>query len=68
MYPNLKAEMARLSITAGELAKRIPMAAGTMSEKINQKSDFTLAEARKIREVLGLSEMSLDDLFMVKED
>lgn len=66
MYPNLRAEMARLGVTGMELAKRIDINNTTFSQKLNCKSEFTMAEARKIKQELG-TEMSLDDLFALKQ-
>ena len=66
MYPNLRAEMARLGVTGMELAKRIDINNTTFSQKMNCKSEFTMAEARKIKQELG-TEMSLDDLFALKQ-
>lgn len=66
MYPNLKAEMARLGLTGLELAKRIDINNTTFSQKLNCKSEFTMAEAKRIKKALG-TEMSLDDLFEVRQ-
>ena len=64
MYPNLRAEMARLKITASELAEKLGITNSTFSLKLNGKSDFTLEEACKIKDSLGV-DMPLEVLFAV---
>lgn len=62
MYPNLRAEMARRNITGYELAEKIGITNGTFSLKFNGKSEFTLDEALKIKNVLE-SDLSIEVLF-----
>ena len=62
MYPNLRAEMARKSVTSNDIATALGVRPATISWKLNGKSDFSLAEAKKIKERLGV-EMTLDELF-----
>lgn len=66
MYPNLKAEMARRKVTQSELAKQLNITIGTMSLKLNGKSNFDFDECTKIKSFLG-TEKSLEYLFK-KED
>lgn len=62
MYSTLKAEMARKSVTIKNLAESLGKREATISNKINGKSDFTLSEAKEIKEILSV-EMPLDELF-----
>lgn len=66
MFPNLKAEMARNKITQSELAEILGITVGTMSLKLNGKSDFDLEECIKIKTFLK-TKMPLEYLFK-KED
>lgn len=63
MYPNLKAEMARIGITAMELAEKIKMPYSTLVPKLNGRYDFTLTEAKQIKETLKI-DMPIELLFM----
>lgn len=62
MYPNLKAEMARISMTALELAELIGMPYSTLNQKLSGKSEFTVGEAFKIRKALGVN-IPVEELF-----
>lgn len=62
MFSNLRAEMARKNITGQELAERIGITNGTFSQKFNGKSDFTLKEAKAIKEALG-TDLTIEALF-----
>jgi DNA-binding Xre family transcriptional regulator len=62
MYLNLKAEMARKNVTLTELANMTGMKLGTLSVKINGKSDFTFSEASNIKKALKV-DIPLDELF-----
>lgn len=62
MYANLKAEMARRSITSLKMAKVIDVTIQTFSKKLNGKSDFTLSEAYAIKEFMSL-DMPIEELF-----
>lgn len=57
---NLKAEMARKNLTAEKLASLINMPISTFRKKFQGHSEFTIAEARKLRGILG---GSIDYLF-----
>lgn len=48
MYPKLKGLMAEKGITQSELAKIINVDPSTMSYKMNNKSEFTISEIKKI--------------------
>lgn len=50
MFPNLRAEMARRSITVADLASVIHKTDRTVSDKLNGRGDFTLSEACAIRD------------------
>lgn len=62
MYSNLRAEMARRNITGQEMAEKIGITNGTFSLKFNGKSEFTLDEALKIKNVLE-TDLSVEELF-----
>lgn len=72
MLRNLKAEMARLDLTSGEIAIRADISYQSFGRKLKGASGFTLAEMRRIRcaldeakkEILGDTEgYTLDYLF-----
>ena len=54
MYPNLKAEMARVGINMIILAERINMPYSTLVQKMSGRSEFTVGEAFAIRKALGV--------------
>lgn len=62
MYPNLRAELARKDMSIPQLAEMTGMKTTTLYDKYNGRTAFTLDEAGKIRDVLGL-DMSIDELF-----
>lgn len=62
MYNNLEAEMARFKITQAQLAKELGITATTLSLKLNGKSNLSLKECVKIKQILG-TEASVDYLF-----
>ena len=62
MYSNVKAEMARKSISAVELSKRTDMRYQTLVDKINGKYPVTLEEAKNIKAALGV-DLPLEELF-----
>lgn len=62
MYPNLRAEMARAGVSGAEVAKMLGITAGTFSQKSNGKNEFSLDEAKTIKDMLGV-DMPLDELF-----
>ena len=61
-YPNLRAEIARRGMTVTSFAQKCGIPVATFHDKINDKSSFTLEEARNIRNTLG-ADMTIDDLF-----
>ena len=63
-YPTVAAEMARIGMKKGDLAKIMGMQSTTMGFKLSGKSQLTLGECQKIRTALGF-EKSLDELFNV---
>lgn len=52
----LKSYMALKGETIKSLAATVGMASKTLSEKINGKSDFTLNEAEKLIQILGIDD------------
>lgn len=62
MYPNLKAELARVSMTMKDLAKAIDMPYSTLVDKAAGRSEFTFQEAVDIRKAIGV-DIPLDELF-----
>ena len=64
MYKNLEAELARSGMTKGDLAKALQIRPTTLSNKLSGKSIITLAEALKIKCILGVN-MSIEELFAV---
>lgn len=67
MYPNIRAEMARLRLTNGKLAKILGCTPATLSLKMHGKANITLNEARKIKEVLE-TDMTIEELFEPEEE
>ncbi len=67
MFPNLRAEIARQNLSVAGLAKLIGMKQSTMSDKYHGRSNFSLDDAIKIKEALGL-EMSIEELFQKDEE
>ena len=67
MYLNLRAEMARRNFNISSLAEEINIPVGTLSKKLRGKSNFSIKEAQKIKDALGVN-MSIDELFKVEEN
>ena len=67
MYPNLEAELKRKNIKRADLANFLECTIGTISEKMQGKSDFSLSAAKKIKHWLGV-DMPLEDLFAVSDN
>lgn len=66
MYPNLKAEMARLKITQKELAEFLDIDETTLSAKLSGKSDFTFGQCLAIKRFLNV-DIPLETLFVKSE-
>ncbi len=64
MYRNLEAEMVRAGLNKRELAKRFGCTPSTLSMKLNGKSSLSLAEAVKIKQIVGV-DTPLEELFAV---
>lgn len=62
MYRNLEAEIARSGVTRKEIANVIGCTVGTVCQKLNGKSAFTLSEAKTIKDFLAV-DISIEDLF-----
>lgn len=67
MYRNLKAELARRSISCADVAKALGVATPTISEKLNKSGRLKLDEAMTIRDTFFPS-MSLEYLFEKSKD
>lgn len=63
MYPNLKAEFARLGLTLGEVAPVLNMSVPTLSLKMNGKYAFTLNEAKSLKKDVLKTDIPLEVLF-----
>ena len=66
MYPNLRAEMARRNISLQDIADGLGITRVALSNKINGKTFFTLPEARKVKQIIGI-EMPIETLFEEEE-
>lgn len=62
MYPNLRAEMSRRSLTVGKLALLSGIKYNTLREKLKGTRKLTLAEAMQIKQALNVT-IPLDVLF-----
>lgn len=50
----IRAEMARNSMTISHLAQQLPMSRSTLSRKLNQTGDFTPGELSQISAAIGI--------------
>lgn len=62
IYPNLEAEMARLGLKRKDLAAALGVRSATIYDKLNGKYQFTLNEAKIIKETF-FPNLTLDYLF-----
>lgn len=62
MYFILERELKKNSITREQLAEKLGISISTISCKLNDKSEFSIKECRKIKEILGFHG-SIDELF-----
>ena len=67
MFPNLKAEMARLGIDMKDLSELTGIKYSTLNAKMSGKREFTLWECIKIKNALNV-DLSLDYLFERKRE
>lgn len=67
MYPNLEAEIARKGITKTDLAKKINMPRTTFTHKLRGESEFTVAEAKRIKKMI-FPEHSIGYLFKKRSE
>lgn len=65
MYPNLRAEIARLGLTMADVAQAIGVSTTHFSLKMTGKFGFTLAEAFAIKKFLK-TKLSIDELFQTQ--
>ena len=61
-YPNLRAEMSRIGIKQGDIAKLLGVGEITVSKKMNGKSKFTIDEAFLIKKTF-FPDFTIDYLF-----
>lgn len=62
MYNNLEAELRRKKILRKDLAKKLNLTIGTISQKLNGKAPITLKEALAIKDFLNV-DIPLEKLF-----
>jgi BetR domain. len=62
LYVNVEAELRRKGITRAKLANQLGLAISTVSQKLTGKAEFTLAEAKEVKRLLGVG-TPLDELF-----
>lgn len=67
MYPNLRAEIARLNLTYGEVAKGIGRSESQFSMKMSGKTGWTLADAFEVKKFLK-TKLPIDVLFRCSGD
>lgn len=53
MYKRVEAQMILRGVSRKELAKQLDISYNTLNQKLNGKSDFSLSEALKIKQVLN---------------
>ncbi len=63
----LKAEIARNELTIEDLADKINISRTTLWRRLNNPSEFTLAEICKIKAILKLSGERIIDIFFTDE-
>lgn len=64
MFPNLKAEMARIGVTSADISRVVRKTDRNIRDKISGKGDFTLSEITSIRDAF-FPGMSLEYLFAI---
>lgn len=62
MFWNIESEITRGHINKTKLAKSLNISQSTLWSKLTHKTEFTILEAEKIKEILG-SDLSIDELF-----
>lgn len=62
----IKARMEELGITQAELAQKIGVATPTMCQKINNIRPFSLDEAEKVAEALGIKDKDFGSYFFAQ--
>ena len=62
MFNNLEAELRRKNIKRKDLAERLNLNIGTVSQKLNGKAPITLKEAKSIKQILEVN-IPLEKLF-----
>lgn len=67
MYNNLEAELKRRSIKRKDLAEKLSLSIGTVSQKLTGKAPITLTEAKLIKQILNVN-MPLEELFKINEN
>lgn len=62
MFRNVDAELKKVGLNRGQLAKKMKIRPSTMSLKLNEKTIVTLNEAKTIKKILK-SKLPLEELF-----
>lgn len=62
MFNNLRAEIARKGWSQGALCELLGMSRTTFSMKVNGKTEFTVTEAMRIKDVLATA-VPIEELF-----
>lgn len=60
----LKVAMLRRGLTQEKAAEALEICQGTLSGKINNKHQFKVSEIAKLRDLLGLSQEQMNDIFL----
>lgn len=62
MFPNVRAEFARLNLTLEVVAKELDLTTSTLCQKLKGKYPLTLNEAKRIKQITR-SKLTLEELF-----
>ncbi len=66
MYPNLKAELARIGMTVWELSAKTGLSYSNLVMKIREGKDFSVEDAQLIADVIGC-DLPISYLFQKKD-
>ncbi|WP_090775381.1 DNA-binding protein [Shouchella lonarensis] len=67
MLRNLRAEMARIDVKTADIAELLSVRYGTVNDKLNGKTDFSVSHAAKIKNEF-FPEQDIEYLFESKEN
>ena len=62
-YKELEAQIVRSGLTHEQIAEKLNVHVQTLYNKRNGKSDFTVKEALKLKEILGINQTELSKVF-----